>query len=285
MGDTPHFEVPQSHEAKAFVMASAAGENSNQPSAGSGNYAGAQSIARAFRLFRVVVNAGENGVRLRDAAEAVQLNSSTAHRLLQALVNERIIVRDSVRRRYCVGTEFLRVMENLRKIDTGQRFGEVARYVAASTGESTYLSVPDGTDVVCITRVLGTSIIQPIPLDVGGRRPFGIGAAGIVALAAMAENRILSILAHHAPAFENYDLTPEDIGRLVSECRSTGMCYNPGLFVKGVSGLGMPINNTLGHLVGILTIVAPDERLKCESRRLKIFGLMRDAIQRANGLT
>jgi len=283
MGDVPQSGVPQSYDAKTFVMARASEANAHQPSEGSGAHAGAQSITRAFQLFRVVVNAGEKGVRLRDAAEAVQLNSSTAHRLLKALVNEHVVVRDCVHRRYCIGTEFLRVMESVRKLDVGQRYGEVVRYVAAKTGESTYLSVPDGTDVVCIARMLGASIIQPIPLDIGGRRPFGVGVAGIVALAAMAESRIPSILAHHAPAFESYGLTSTEIGRLVHECRSTSMCYNPGLFIKGVSGLGVPINDTKGRLIGILNIVAPDERLKSKSHRLQIVALLRDAIQRANG--
>jgi DNA-binding IclR family transcriptional regulator len=243
-------------------------------------YAGAQSISRAFQLFRVVAKAGEAGVRLRDAAAAVQLNSSTAHRLLMALVTERVVVRDPVHRRYRVGTEFLRLLEGVRSADLSQRYGEVIRYVAAKTGESTYLSVPDGTDVVCIARVLGASVIQPIPFDIGGRRPFGVGAAGIVALAAMPEQRIPSILAQHAPVFESYGLTSAEIGRLVQECRRTGYCYNPGLFIRGVSGVGVPINNANGQLDGILNIVALDERLQSEVQRLQIVSLLRDAIRR-----
>ncbi len=151
-------------------------------------------------------------------------------------------------------------------------------------GESTYLSVPDGTDVVCIARMLGASVIQPNPIRHRGRRPFGVGVAGIVALAAMSQSRILSVLAQHAPAFESYGLTSADIARLVNECRSTGICYNPGLFIKGVSGLGVPVNHVKGHLVGILNIVAPDERLKSEAHRLQIVALLRDAIQRASAI-
>lgn len=275
-------DVPQSYVAETPLVARFSAEIDELPLAGSGAYAGAQSIARAFQLFRVVVQSGEGGVRLRDAAEAAHLNSSTAHRLLMALVNERVVVRDPVHRRYRVGTEFLRLMDSVRNIDLGQRYGEVIHYVAAKTGESAYLSVPDGTDVVCIARVLGASVIQPIPFDIGGRRPFGVGAAGIVALAAMSESRIPSILAQHAPVFESYGLTSADIGRLVHECRSTGICYNPGLFIKGVSGLGVPINHAKGHLVGVLNIVAPDERLKSEAHRLQIAALLRNAIQRAN---
>jgi DNA-binding IclR family transcriptional regulator len=274
-------DVPPSYDEKPQVMARSSASSNQQPTEPAGAYAGAQSISRAFQLFRAVIQAGETGLRLRDAAEAVQLNSSTAHRLLMALVNERVIVRDHVHRRYCVGTEFLRIMEGVRNIDIGQRYGEVVRYVAAKTGESTYLSVPDGTDVVCIARALGASVIQPIPFDIGGRRPFGVGAAGIVALAAMSESRIPSILAQHEPVFESYGLSSTKIGRLVHECRSLGICYNPGLFIKGVSGLGVPINNSQGHLVGILNIVAPDERLTSESHRLQIVALLRGAIERA----
>lgn len=274
-------DVPQSYAGKPPPVAfPSAGADSGEPPEG-GAHAGAQSISRAFQLFRIVASAGEAGVRLRDAAEAVQLSSSTAHRLLMALVNERVVVRDPVHRRYRIGLEFFRLMDSARNSDLSRRYGEVIHFVAAKTGESTYLSVPDGTDVVCIARVLGASVIQPIPFDIGGRRPFGVGVAGIVALAAMPERRIPSILQQHGPAFESYGLTPVEIGRLVQECRRTGFCYNSGLFIKGVSGLGVPINNAAGHLVGILNIVAVDERLKSEAQRLQIVTLLRDAIKRA----
>lgn len=86
-------------------------------------------------------------------------------------------------------------------------------------------------------------------------RPFGVGVAGIVALAAMSENRITSIPAQHEPAFESYGLASADILSLVNECRNSGICYNPGIFIKGVSGLGAPINSPQGRLVGIINIV------------------------------
>lgn len=251
-------------------------------SADSAAYSGAQSISRAFRIFRAVAKAGEAGLRLRDAAAEVQLNSSTTHRLLMALVTERVIMRDPLQRRYRIAAEFLRSMDNVRDADLARQYGEVMRYVAAKTGESTYLSVPAGTDIVCVARILGASVIQPIPFDIGGRRPFGIGSAGIVALAAMPEHRINSILVQHAPAFQSYGLTSEDIGALVRECRSTGFCYNPGLFIKGVGGIGVPIINGTGHLIGILNIVALEERLRSEHQRLQIASLIREAINRAS---
>jgi DNA-binding IclR family transcriptional regulator len=248
------------------------------------SYAGAQSISRAFQVMRCVARAGADGLRLRDAVAQLGLNSSTAHRLLMALANERVIVHDPLRRRYRIGTEFLHLIEAARDADLTRHYGDVVRYIAAKTGESTYLSVPSGTDVLCIARVLGASVIQPIPFDVGGRRPFGVGVAGIVALAAMPEHRIASILARHAPAFQDYGLTADDIAPLVGECREKGFSYNPGLFIKGVSGLGVPIMGTSGTMVGILSIVAIDERLRSEGYRMQLVKLMNSAISNTDGL-
>lgn len=248
----------------------------SEPEAAS--YAGAQSIGRAFQMLRCVARAGPDGLRLRDAVSQLNLNSSTAHRLLMALASERVIVRDPVQRRYRIGTEFLHLMETARDADLTRRYGEAVRYIAAKTGESTYLSVPSGTDVMCIARVLGAAAVQPVPFDVGGRRPFGVGVPGIIALAAMPKHRITSILARHAPSFHDYGLTSDDIAPLVWECRQKGYSYNPGLFIKGVSGLGVPIMGSSGVFVGVLSIVSIDDRLKSESFRRQLVQLMNSAL-------
>jgi DNA-binding IclR family transcriptional regulator len=141
-----------------------------------------------------------------------------------------------------------------------------------------------GAGQVCISRSLGTSPIQPVPFDVGGRRPFGVGVAGIIALAAMPQSRIDSILFQHAQTYENYGIKTGDIARLVHECREIGYSYNPGLFIKGVSGLGIPIIGVKGQLIGALHIVALDEQLRSKTKRLEVINLLRRAVKRVNSL-
>jgi len=198
-----------------------------------------------------------------------------------ALVTEGMVVHDVVQRRYRIGTDFLNLLEMARDADLLRRYGEVVRYVAAKTGESTYLSVPSGTEVLCIARVLGVSAIQPVPFDVGRRRPFGVGVAGIVALAAMPEHRIKNILLQHAPVFQEYGLTHRDIAPLVWECRKTGFSYNPGLFIKGVGGIGVAINDASGHLIGVLSVVAVNSHLEQPRQREQIISLLQSAVANA----
>jgi DNA-binding IclR family transcriptional regulator len=245
---------------------------------------GTQSISRAFQVLRCVAKSGASGLRLRDVTAQVALNTSTTHRLLTALVAEGVVVHDPIQRCYRIGADFLSLMDAARDADLTRRYGEVIRFVAAKTGESTYISVPSGTEVLCIARVLGATAIQPIPFDIGGRRPFGIGVAGIIALAAMPEQRINNILAQHEPAFQAYGLTSHDIAPYVWECRRSGFSYNPGLFIKGVCGLGVPINNASGNLIGVLSIVAIASRLESANHRKTIVGLLRSAVNDAENM-
>ncbi|MCZ4328289.1 helix-turn-helix domain-containing protein, partial [Brachybacterium paraconglomeratum] len=55
---------------------------------------GAQAIARAARLLRLVPSSGVDGASLHDLARAADLSRSTAHRLLSALRAEGLVDRD-----------------------------------------------------------------------------------------------------------------------------------------------------------------------------------------------
>src|SRR5690606_5609617 len=66
---------------------------------------GAQAIARAARLLRLVTAGGETGVALQDLASAADLSRSTAHRLLTALRAEGLVDRDAHSARWMPGPE------------------------------------------------------------------------------------------------------------------------------------------------------------------------------------
>ena len=65
--------------------------------------ASAQTVARAIQLLRLVASSQSRNLRLVDIAEMADLDKSTAHRLLQRLVQERMLVRDPGLRGYRLG--------------------------------------------------------------------------------------------------------------------------------------------------------------------------------------
>lgn len=66
---------------------------------------GAQAIARAARLLRLVSAAGAEGRGVRELAHEASLSRSTAHRLLTALRAEGLVDQDERTARWLAGPE------------------------------------------------------------------------------------------------------------------------------------------------------------------------------------
>ena len=54
--------------------------------------------------------------------------------------------------------------------------------IAERTGDTVFLNVRSGPDVLCIDRKEGTFPIKTLIIEVGNRRPLGVGAGGIALL-------------------------------------------------------------------------------------------------------
>ena len=66
---------------------------------------GAQSVARAARLLRLVTTAGDEGLTVADLARRADLTRPTAHRLLAALRREGLLDQDERSGRWMPGPE------------------------------------------------------------------------------------------------------------------------------------------------------------------------------------
>lgn len=122
------------------------------------------------------------GVRLADAAQALGLPKSSAHRLLTELTTHDVLRRDDSGR-FLLGPRLLSwgvaadISYDLRGIAAPymQRLSE-------ATGETVNLHVVQADHRVCIAVVQGASNLFP-PIAVGQALPLGIGATGRVLLA------------------------------------------------------------------------------------------------------
>ncbi|MBV8649991.1 MAG: helix-turn-helix domain-containing protein, partial [Alphaproteobacteria bacterium] len=236
---------------------------------------GSQTIRRAFQLLRGVVDAGASGGRLSDLAVMSKLNTATAHRILGALAREGLIAQDSATRRYRLSAEFFRLAEAAREIDLRGALHPILERTVEKFHDSVYLSVQSGKEVVCIDSVMGRTQIRVVPFDIGSRRPLGIGAAGLAVLAAEPPERAEAIMREHAPHYAKFGQKVTAIRRMVEDCRRLGYSYNPGHFVKGVSGLGVPAYDSRGRLIGVINLTAISERLTAAARRREIVAFLR----------
>jgi DNA-binding IclR family transcriptional regulator len=209
---------------------------------------GAQALERAFFLLRLVARAAFEGAALTDLAAGSELPRPTARRLLKALVKEGMLGQDAQTRRYRIGPLAyelgLLASPPTHLLATCQ---PILRRIAAVTEDTVYLTLRSSIDGVCIGRIEASHAIRTLTIDVGGRRPLGVGATGLALLAALPEAEADLILRRNARDYRRYGgLSPQAVRENLEEARRSGFGYSVERITPGVSGIGVAIPNLRG---------------------------------------
>jgi DNA-binding IclR family transcriptional regulator len=242
---------------------------------------GAQVIGRAFQLLRAVASGPAEGMRLADLAVAAGLTVATTHRILQALRQEGALDQDGVTRRYRLGSAYLAMAEATTCAGFQGRLRPAMEKAAEILECSVYLSVPAGTEMLCIDRAVGCNPIRVVPYDVGERRPLGVGAAGIALLAIEPPAVARAALARNTEAYSRYGLKAEDVFRMVEACRRNGFSYNPGHFISGVAGIGIAFRDPATQRVLAVNVALLAARVIKAGERSRIANLLLNHVAHA----
>lgn len=239
---------------------------------------GSQSVHRAFSLLRLVASARSEGMRLNGIAAATGLHPATAHRLLGALTRERFVTFDPYSRLYHIGHEFLALGEGAWEHRICEHYRPVLEQVADATEDTAYLSIVSGMDAVCIDRVEGRYPIRALTLDVGARRPLGVGGGSLALLAALSNEGIDAALAANRARYPSYNgMSAEEVRSLVRGVRRQGFAFNDGRVIEGVSAVALPVLNRHGSPIAAISVAAIATRMK-KDRRHEIVALLKAAI-------
>jgi DNA-binding IclR family transcriptional regulator len=219
---------------------------------------GTQAIRRAAAILRHIARGPEVGVSLREVAEAMELSRSTAHRILRCLLDEKLIEQGADSRRYVIGglTFELGLAATNRQHEI-LRWRSVVDALAQQTGATNYLMGRSGNECVCLYKAEGSSVVRVIPVDVGQRRPLGVGAGATALLAATTDGDLDRVLTAITPYLERWpSITVDRIRDNVEAARKTGLAESRGLVVDGVYGLGVAIPAEHGSPMLALSLAA-----------------------------
>lgn len=202
-----------------------------------------QTVQRAISLLRLIASSNTHDLRLIDLAEASGLNKSTAHRLLQCLLEERMLTRSRKSRGYRLGPllyEFGLTALPAKSIK------EIAHphlcTVAEMTGDMTFLVARSGYETVCLDAIAGHFHVQTMTSGVGDRHPLGIGAGGQAILAALADSEIELVFEATRHQLRNYSqFSRQSILNDVAGCRRRGYSLDENMAADGISAMGKAI--------------------------------------------
>jgi DNA-binding IclR family transcriptional regulator len=219
------------------------------------------SLQKACRLLRALTDARNS--RLTDLANAAGVDKASALRLLETLVAEGMVQRDPATKAFMPGPEWLTLhATTVQRTDLRPLVRPALIRLANAFQDSAILSVPSGCESVCIELRLGTFPIRANYLDIGSRRPLGIGAGSLALLAALPDAEVEAVLDGIAPAMRRYPRfsRPMLLGH-VQATRERGYAVLLDVVIERMGGIAIALPGPDGYPLGAISIAALNERI------------------------
>ncbi|MBY0266361.1 MAG: IclR family transcriptional regulator, partial [Burkholderiales bacterium] len=133
--------------------------------------------------------------------------------------------------------------------------------IAEATGDTVFLTQRSGLDAVCIDRHEGTFPIKTFTLEVGMRRPLGVGTGSLSILAALPEEEFRSIVASNEPRLQEHGLNGPTLLAQARKAQKLGYAVRETPTLAGVRSIGQALRNQSGVPFASLSISAISSRM------------------------
>ncbi|WP_321925949.1 IclR family transcriptional regulator [Paraburkholderia guartelaensis] len=217
---------------------------------------GAQSIERAAQLLRLLGQHHVNGVSLQTLTDVSGLDRTTTYRIVTALVEAGLAVRNPQTKLYRLGVESMALgTVSMQAPPLVEQFLPMMKQLARQTGEHVFLVVRSGDYSHCLHVEEGET---PSPEFVKNRnrmRLLGMGIPSIALLAELPDEEISAHYARHANEYGHRNLDEPRLRRWVRQTRELGYAQ---VAAQGLSGVGVsfPMGSCATAAIGIVTVAS-----------------------------
>ena len=181
-------------------------------------------LDRALRILDQLSRYDTRGLTLSDIARQADIPHPTVHRLLRDMVAARLVAPLPGGRGYVLGRRpFEHGLAARGRHDVAPLFTAHLQRLAEATGYAAYLFVLSGHEAVCYDHTNMQKLDPPLSVTVGGRRPLGVGAAGLALMAAQGDALIEAALRENAESLGRYGgLDVAALRALLAQTRALG---------------------------------------------------------------
>lgn len=232
------------------------------------------SVQKSCRILRSLTEPRVN--RLSEIAAQAGLNKVTTLRILEVLTREGFVRRDDKTKTYSLGNEVFILAAALRdRDDLRARARPSLVRLAAMSEDSVLLSVRSGgSESVCVDKEVGSFPIRANYLDIGSRRPLGMGAGAMALLAWQSQaeiDAILPLVEQRLPLFPKVSMSW--LKNEIDRSRERGYSVFLNMLVDRMGAIGVPIFGADGRPVAALSIAALSDRIS--SRRDQLVDMLK----------
>jgi DNA-binding IclR family transcriptional regulator len=240
-------------------------DDGGNPEAGTAPKSQIQAVDRSVALLDAVARSGPYGAALRELAEAVDLNPSTARTILAALVTHGFVAQSGDSRRYRLGPRVFALGQiYLTQTDLALVAGPIMRQLWEATAETVHLAVLEGGRRVDIAVLVSPQLLNINPGSRGARgatTPLEHTAAGKVLLAGLDSDELAAVRRADWEYFAGHPrpLTTAVL-RELEAVRTQGYATNVEEGAVGVCGVATPVYDRMGRTIAALCVGYPAAR-------------------------
>lgn len=229
-------------------------------------------LSRALALLRLLAAAGRPGIALSSLAQHAQLPLSTVHRLLMQLLSERLAMQLEGEKRYAIGPLAYELgLVAAQQFDIRELCRPAMERLAAESSETVYLLQRSGQEAVCLELQQGPTTVRVVTLQIGSRRPLGLGAGGLAILAALPKEEGDEIFDAVSPVIERDWRFPAPLLRQsLEQARAQGWASISNRITPGVTAIGKSFGDSLGQVFGAVTVAGLNPRMTPERIEMHI---------------
>jgi DNA-binding IclR family transcriptional regulator len=239
----------------------------------------AGSLKRGVALLKVLATAGSRGQALTELAEKTGIPHPSAHRVLKQLMAESLVIQHFETHRYKLGPLVFElglagsVLHDIRDLCEPSM-----QSLAKATEDTVYLVLRSGFEAVCMHRCEGSFPIRALILEVGSRRPLGVGAGGLAILSAMDTETRQTIIERVEPFLGKFgNLNSQSLAQACEHSTKEGRALVQNKVSMGVTAVGMAFRNSIGEPTGSISVAALTQRMT-HSRLNKITELLKQEV-------
>lgn len=236
-------------------------------------------IQVADRLFLTLELLAEEGAMgLLDISKSLELNKSTAHRVLNSLIYMGYVKQNQENLKYSLTYKICRLSNQvIQQTDLVEMARPYLRELSFKTGETVHLVVRDGTNAVYIDKVENDANTVRLISTIGKSIPLYCSGVGKAMMAAMEEKSVQKIWKFsEVEKLTEKTITDYDSMRIELEnIRNRGYSIDDEENEIGVKCVAVSLEDYMGKPRYAISISAPEIRMK-EERIKELANLLKE---------
>ena len=223
----------------------------------------AHTVLKSLDLLECLANSG-HPMTAPEIARQCGMSRPTAYRLLATLQSRGYVSNNE--HEYSLGMKILSLSGViLKSLDLANEAYPYLRQLSQLSGETAYVSILDGTEILYINKVEGTQRIR-LNCTIGTRNPLYCTSMGKSILAFLPESEREALLQKITlRAYTEYTITDKGVLlETLSGIRQRGYAYDDLEMEDNVRCIGAPIFNHMGYPFGAMSLAGPAFRLPIE---------------------